>query len=1116
MKEPGKRAVGNPDPTLWHSVGWALPHAPLVGRDSEVERLSQALGEAGRGRGAAFALVGAAGIGKTRLAGEICELARDVGLRLGVARCMDVEGAPAYWPWIEILRSLARDHAPAAHTASGLEDLYGLLSLLGVDVPPVQAMGDEARFALLDAVVRVLTQSASDKPLVLFLDDLHWADADSLVLLRELARRCNDHPLLLLGAYRDEVTDTRRNNALAGYERAAQRLSLAGLEIDGAARLVEWSTGQQPTAKRVRQLLERSDGNPLFLTELAVLPAETTLPESIRHALAPRFDGLSPAARSVLAIAAVVGAHFDLAALAPLVGVSGAALEDALEELRRRGLLVRTARDAYAFAHALIHEAAYDDVRAVQRAEIHQRIAASLETSGAATEAERARLAHHLSQADDSDSLARAVEHATRAAELASDGLALHRAADHLGLALRAQRRLQPETDAHRRRRLELLLTLGRVQGAVGTHADARASYTEATDLARALDDASALGKAAAGWVGFEEAPLEFSPEALARIEEALAALEGSDAPERAGLLAVFTHFLWFWRRFDRCEAVAREAVACAERTDDPLHRVHAMNALHRSLNDPQCVNERLELSKSAVALAAERTPRHVEAMARRRLAMDLLQRGDIAEGRRELLHVTRIWEELRKPVDGWSIAALRATVALLGGDLDTAERLITDVLRLGREVESRIAPVIFISQLYRLREHQGRLDEIVELLQRQVEAHPAVPALAWTLRLAWMHLGRDDELRESFDRAAAQDFDDIPRDENWSPVLCAAAQIAHHLGDRPRAARIRELLLPYDGLCVVVGYGHYWVGAAARYLALLDWTLGREEARAHFAAAIDSHRRAGARALLAETAFEFGRWLVERGENERARACFEESADGYRRLGLEHFADRVDAAHGALTLRASTSSGTSSSTPSTAPARDSFAAAPQTARLEKVGERWRIDFGGTATYVTDRKGMADLAQLVESPGRELHVLDLMDRAPVEAGGVEPGLRIGSGPSGDSVLDAPARAAYRARHAELRSDLDDARSRHDTARVQALREEIDWLEAELRGAMRGGDSPAFVQRARKAVYNRIRNAIRSIEQVQPELGRHLRHGIQTGAVCRYMPERALRWEVDAG
>jgi len=1080
------------------------PQEPFVGRRQELERLGRALDEAMRGRGTAFALVGEAGIGKTRLAGEIVELALDAGLRVGIARCTEVAGAPAFWPWIEALRGIAprRGDALPPGSAFGLEELYALLARLGIELPQVRAIGDEARFALLDAVVRGITNVAADKPLLLLFDDAHWADADSIVLLKELARRSEHSPLLLIATYRDDGSEAARRDALIAYERAAERIPLSGLEASGAARLVEWATGREPTERRVLHLLERSGGNPLLLGELARVPADAPLPGSVRQALAPRFDGLGESATRVLERAAVLGRSFETGMLQHLDDVPRPELREALDELCRRGLLRRRSDDGYDFAHSLIHEVAYEGVPSAERASIHARVAAQLNASGATgTEAEKARLAHHLIEANDAESLSPAIAHAQGAAALARQGLSLHRAADHLRLALRAQRGLSPSGEAQRRQRLELLLALGEVQGQVGARAEARSTFDEAANLARALGDARALGKAAAGWIGFEEAPLAFSPEALARIEEALAALEGEDSSERARLLALFVHYLWFWRRFERCEQVAREAVACAERQDDPVDRVHAMISLHRAVTGPERLDERLAISRSAVELASTHAPRHVEAMARRRLAMDLLQRGDVAAGRRELLHVTRIWEELRKPVDGWSIAALQAAVALLHGELADADRLVPEVWRLGREVESRVSPVIFIAQLSRLREHQGRLEEIVDLLEKQVDAHPEVPALGWTLRMALMHLDRRDALRASFDAAAARSFDDIERDENWSPVLCAAAQIAHTLGDRARAERIHELLLPYDGLHVVVGYGHYWVGAAARFLALLEHTLGRPEAGAHFDEAIASHRRAGARPLLADTLVESGRWHADQGDSVEARRRLEEAREIYTVLGIAPRVDRVSSELRAL-----------GAAPGGGPG-EARSSEPALARLIREGERWRVEFAGEVAWVDDRKGLGDVVQLVEWPGRELHVLDLMDRAPLEPSAREPGLRAGAGPAGGAGLDAEARGAYRARHADLRASLEEARSRNDLAAERSLREEIDWLESELRGALRGGDGPDFVQRARKAVYNRIRTAISSIERVHPGLGRHLRHGIQTGEVCRYAPERVLRWEL---
>jgi len=456
--------------------------------------------------------------------------------------------------------------------------------------------------------------------------------------------------------------------------------------------------------------------------------------------------------------------------------------------------------------------------------------------------------------------------------------------------------------------------------------------------------------------------------------------------------------------------------------------------------------------------------------------------------------HFARRAEALRQPFYRWIATAQLAMLDLAEGRLGEAEARIHQALALGRRAGSRNAPALFGDQLVHLREHQGRLGELEELVRNLANDSP-FPGFRIAPALVYADTDQRDKARAAFERAAAADFDDIPRDGQWLAFLHCAVRVAAYLDDRPRAARLLELLQPFAGRSVVSGSGTVWAGSVERYLGLLHATLGdHEDAEDAFARAAVEHRRVGAPLLLAHTLREHAAAKLRMGRREEAAELAKEALHLYRELGV---APLVAATRGLLG---------SGRAPSPRP-RDS-------GTFLFDGAAWEIAYGGVRMRVADSKGMRDLAVLLASPHRDVYVLDLMTggKLPVElpsarARTVGPRAAEGS----EVVADDRARAEYRRRLAELREEIEAAASRQDRGAEARLQEERAWLErAAERRAWLGSDRAA---RARKAVYNRVSRAIQRIEAVHPRCGRHLRHAVRTGYRCAYRPERETEWEV---
>ena len=307
------------------------PGSPFVGRREEMRQLGIALNESISGRGGVVLLAGEPGMGKTRTAQELADHARRIGVRVLVGRCHEGEGAPAYWPWIQIVRAYAEDSDPStlgSEMGRRAADVAQLGDRLAGSVVPPSVESAQARFLLFDSLATFFKNAARSRPLMLLLDDLHCADAASLLLLQFLSRENGDAPLLIIGTYRD--TDAWGPGAVEetiaelARQPHAWRLQLRGLDEDDVARLMEWITGNPPARALVARVHEETGGNPFFVTEVVrlldsgegrALEGGFVPSQGVQEIIGRRLRRLSAECNEVLTVAAVLGREFDIAAL---------------------------------------------------------------------------------------------------------------------------------------------------------------------------------------------------------------------------------------------------------------------------------------------------------------------------------------------------------------------------------------------------------------------------------------------------------------------------------------------------------------------------------------------------------------------------------------------------------------------------------------------------------------------------------------------------------------------------------------------------------------------------------------------------------------------------------
>jgi DNA-binding SARP family transcriptional activator len=891
---------------------------PFVGRERELRELLDGLEESLAGEGRLFLISGEPGIGKSRLVDQLTRRARARGAEVLVGRCWEAGGAPAYWPWVQALRTYVRERDPEllrrqlGRGAADLAQILPELNELYGDLPSPHASDPEgARFRLFEATSSLLGAASRVQPLVLALDDLHAADAPSLLLLQFLAGTLADTRLLVIGAYRDVDPSLREPLAEAVDELrrqpATRSLPLVGLSEADVGSFVSLETGLEPSIPLVGALHRATDGNPLFVGEVVqLLTSEEALesitdaeawrgmvPEGVRAVIRRRLRRLSDNCRLILVLASVVGREFDLAALQGMSDVSGEQLLDVLDEADRERIVsdVPGQPGRLRFSHVLIRDTLYDDLTPGRRVQLHRRVGDALEDLYADNlEPHLAELAHHFYESARPDVAEKALEYARRAAERSLRLLAYEEAARLFSVALRVRDSMESRNETVR---CDLLLALGDAYARAGDTPRSKQAYRQAAELADTLNLAEQLGRAALGYGGRLSWGASRDDEHLAvLLERALAKLSDDDSSLRARLLARLAGGPLRDSTADpeRRRSLGVDALEMARRIGDSSTLADALSGYVNSQIRPDFAPTQAALATDIVdaALEAGDLERAVEGYQYRVEAS--IELGDLTSVQADLDAMTRLAEELRQPAQKWLASLMRTHVALLEGRFPEAEQLIAETRSLGERVQDWDATMYYGLQLYVLRRELGRVGEVDELIRRAVADYPTYPIWRCVLTNMLAELGSTAEARAELDALAADGFSDLPFDEEWEVSLCLLAEVAAGLGERERAATLYELLLPYADR-VAVGYPEISLGSVSRFLGIAASTTGRfDEAARHFEDALAMNERIGARPWLARTQDDYAQMLLARGDpgdEEKARSLLDGARATYRELGM-------------------------------------------------------------------------------------------------------------------------------------------------------------------------------------------------------------------------------------
>jgi class 3 adenylate cyclase len=910
----------------------------FVGRDAEVERIGQLWKEALAGERRVALLGGEPGVGKTRLAAQVAAQVHDEGGVVLVGRCDEDLGVP-YQPFVEALRHYV-DHTPPADLKDRLGRYGGELVRLMPeladrvpDLPPaLQSDPETERYRLFDAVGAWLAAASADQPVLLVVDDLHWAAKPTLLLLRHVLRLSEPLRVLIVGTYRDSELGRRHplTDLLADLRRqgGVERLALSGLDAGGVASFVEQAAGHDLTAEAealARAIYAETEGNPFFVAEVLRHLAETGaierrqgrwvtttaieevgIPEGIRDVVGRRLSRLSDEANDVLAVAAVIGTDFEVAVLSQAGGISPQTVVAAFDEAVAARLVSETPESVsdYRFAHALVRATLYEELSAARRVALHRQAAEAIESVHARRLQDHLpALAHHYAQsAVPAADPAKAVDYARRAGDAALAQLAHDDAVRYYRQALDLLHLSKAPADDPEQ--VELLISLGEAQRRAG-HPAYRETLLDAARQARRRHDADAVARAAlANSRGsMTSAAGRTDSDRIEALQAALELFDGADSPTRARLMAHLSlEQAWSGNQAELARLTGG-AIAMARRLAEPATLADVLFTSFYPLYAPSTVRQRLELTDELLSLAEELGDRRIAVHAyhhRTRAAMEV---GDLAEAEHCVERQTFLATELGEPTLRWMAAINAFGLPLAAGHLAAAEERSVAALALGKDSQPD-GQTVHAAQQFFVRYEQGRLEELLpSFLEMASDPEFTVPTADAITAFILCELERPDEGRQYYERLATSRFAGIRFDHLWLTCLALCAEVAVRLEDIESAAGLSDLLAPYSDQVAQI---HGWqLNCVTHYLGLLATSLGRfDEAEAHFQATAERQLRIGTPVWLAHTRLEWARMLLTRrapGDVEQAEKLLGQALATARELGLANVERRTVALMGNL-----------------------------------------------------------------------------------------------------------------------------------------------------------------------------------------------------------------------
>ncbi|MCC6848319.1 MAG: AAA family ATPase [Deltaproteobacteria bacterium] len=1059
--------------------------------------LDEQLTVAARGEARLVFVVGEEGAGKTSLARELARTARVRGFRVLVAQCPQAGGAPAYWPWVQLLRECVRsleDTALRGALGDSAAVLSHLLPSLGGGAAPSAEL---TRFHLVDEVTQFLKRVAAQVPLVLVLDDLHRADGDSLHLFHWLANECIETPLTLVALLRESggnVTPPLDLSALISQPQTTT-LRLMNFGVDEVRRYVEEAAAFSMPEALARAIHDKTDGNPLFVAEVVRrLASEGRLdtceggtlhiavPATRRQAIIERLGRVSRACRRMLDVAAVIGQDFAGPFAVRMSDLPPVVARRALNEALAEGFLAVSDREdpGLRFVHGLVRQVVYDALNPAARARLHARAAAVLEQriadeggSMAVADLPLAAMAHHMvAAATDREGWRRALRWVVAAGDRAAAFMAHEEAARSYAIAVDLAERAGIATTARVHR---LLVKLAEARRRTGDLHGARDAGRRAVVVAKILADPTAMATAALAFAGYLPGfgACVSDGEVVSELEQALAVLPSAATALRAQVMARLSEELTYAPGRAAERGLGQQAIDLARGLDDPYALAGVLRTTQWSVWTPDGIARRRELAGEIVALA-QRTGDRVLALDGELLRLwSALEHGEAELAWRQLDLCTRLAEALRLPQYAWVAAVARTGLLIATGSLDEAEHLTEHALAAPRRADDATVMFFLTVQRVYVQSLRGSLDDVTCALRSLGKDCPVVRGvLACAGVLTHARAGQVDRARAELEALAADDFASVPRSPGWLMNMATLADACWVVKDVEIARQLYRHLAPFTPYNVVLP-PMLVLAPVAHYLGRLAVVLGKDAvARRHFEDALALEHRTGARQYQALTQAAYGRVLT------RASGPIDRERGTQLLAAGRAIADELRLASGTA-VRDDRASGASHDR--------------MRAMFRRESDGWRLAFQGRVAMVSHRVGMTYLRCLLERPGTPITAVELASLG---------GAGVLVEPRSGALLDRRAIGEIQHRISEIDAEIDTARLRGMSVPAALLDERAACLEY-IHG--RRTALIAVADRARSGVTKAIGRALQAIGRAHDALGAHLDRHVETGRSCVYVP-----------
>jgi class 3 adenylate cyclase/tetratricopeptide (TPR) repeat protein len=898
----------------WSSIDEEVLPFPLLlapdsqfafgGRATQLAELVEVWQEVRGGSRRAVIICGEPGIGKTRLAGEAARVAYEHGAVVLYGRCDEGLNMP-HQPFVEALDYYftRADHLEAGAHPGELSRVSSQVRIRIPNAPEPSAADPESQqHHLFDAMSSWLAGVAHEVPVVLVVDDVHWASRPTVLMLRHILRTLVEARLLVIATFRDtDIGDDHPLQwALADLRRLAgvEVLPLVGLDEEGVIDLLERNSEHEADTRLralARQLHADTEGNPLFIGEVlrhfaesglwstTVTDPKISIPDGIVQMIGQRLQWLGPHATAVLEVASCIGRDFALGVLIGAGGHDEDVVLDVVEHALAARMIGEVEHDSYRFAHVLVRNALLERLNRARRTRIHRRIAEALELQQPSNVTA---LAYQWCAASTAGDVRRAVAYSRLAASSAQEQAAFDEAVALLERACEVASRVTVDDTTMS----ELWLAVGDARMAAGHVEAARDAYVEAA--ARLQDGAPALLHIALHFHGPPRAARQDDRHAvLAR--RALSAVDEHRDPALASRLHAqlsLMHDAWTPTQLREAE----RAVELAHESGDQGALCDAYRARFWTAEPGR------SWEYADASLAAARNGVSTEVLLNT-LVIALIgagERGDYERFAALAREHAVLAEESRRPIARGFSRCIGARMHLTGGELAAAELLANEAIEITTDPTVMLSWGVVQLHVLRMREQH---DQGISMLRSWFDAGlvPESARLfceaALALRLA--DAGRTDEAQARFDELAINEFERVSDFRGWmhTAELATLSDLCAALGDQARAEQLIRLLRPWEAEHLQVSMAED-CGPTTLHLGRLEGIVDRlDDAISHLRHSVEQTTSGGASWKACESKLELGRALLRLGDDEYAMAMLDEAGSFARAAGLHHIARQVE-----------------------------------------------------------------------------------------------------------------------------------------------------------------------------------------------------------------------------